>query len=107
MKACEKSRVFTDLLSNSPKRSPWFSTGYEGTENLFYFLTVVVFVSHFTCSFVTLFVFRSHTVFTLLNLGRDGRDGRDGIVGPPGPPGKLGPRGIPGKQGQKGNGDIL
>ena len=32
------SRAFTDLLSNSPKRSPWFSPGYEGTENMFYFL---------------------------------------------------------------------
>ena len=28
-------RVFTDLLLNSPKRSP----GYEGTQNMFYFLT--------------------------------------------------------------------
>ena len=34
------SRVFTDLLSNSPKRSPRFSPGYEGTENMFYFLIV-------------------------------------------------------------------
>ena len=33
------SRVFTDLLSNSPKRSPRFSPGYEGTENMFYFLS--------------------------------------------------------------------
>ena len=32
------SRVFTDLLSNSPKCSPRFSPGYEGTENMFYFL---------------------------------------------------------------------
>ena len=32
------SRVFTDLLSNSPKRSPRFLPGYEGTENMFYFL---------------------------------------------------------------------
>ena len=32
------SRVFTDLLSNSPKHSPWFSPGYECTENMFYFL---------------------------------------------------------------------
>ena len=31
------SRVFTDLLSNSPKGSPWFSPSYEGTENMFYF----------------------------------------------------------------------
>ena len=27
-----------DLLSNSPVRSPRFSTGYEGKENMFYFL---------------------------------------------------------------------
>ena len=33
-----KSRVFTDLLSNSPKRSPRFSPAYEDTENMFYFL---------------------------------------------------------------------
>ena len=32
------SQVFTDLLSNSPKHSPRFSPGYEGTENMFYFL---------------------------------------------------------------------
>ena len=32
------SRVFTDLLPNSPKRSPRFSPGYESTENMFYFL---------------------------------------------------------------------
>ena len=32
------SQIFTDLLSNSPKRSPRFSPGYEGTENMFYFL---------------------------------------------------------------------
>ena len=38
MKPETKSRVFTDLLSNSPKRSPRFSPGYEGTENMFYFL---------------------------------------------------------------------
>ena len=24
---------FTDLLLNSPKRSPWFSPGYEGTRH--------------------------------------------------------------------------
>ena len=34
------SRVFTDLLSNSPKRSPRFSLGYEDTENMFYFLII-------------------------------------------------------------------
>ena len=33
------SRVFTDLLSNSPKRSPRLSPGYEGMENMFCFLT--------------------------------------------------------------------
>ena len=32
------SRVFTDLLSNSPRHSPQFSPGYEGLENMFYFL---------------------------------------------------------------------
>ena len=31
-------RVFTDLLSNYLKLSPWFSPGYEGTEKMFYFL---------------------------------------------------------------------
>ena len=31
---------FTDLLSNSPKRSPRFSPGYECTENMFYFLNL-------------------------------------------------------------------
>ena len=36
------SRVFTNLLSNSPKRSPWFSPGYESTENMFYFLINVL-----------------------------------------------------------------
>ena len=30
--------VSSDLLSNSPKRSSRFSLGYEGTENMFYFL---------------------------------------------------------------------
>ena len=33
------SRVFTDLLLNSPKHSPRFSPGYEGMENMFYFLS--------------------------------------------------------------------
>ena len=37
-KPSNASRVFTDLLSNSPKSSPRFSPGYEGTENMFYFL---------------------------------------------------------------------
>ena len=40
------SRVFTDLLSNSPKRSPRFLPGYEGTENMFYFLNEI-YVAHF------------------------------------------------------------
>ena len=38
VKPLTASRVFTDLLSNSPKRSPRFSPSYEGTENMFYFL---------------------------------------------------------------------
>ena len=46
VKVCENSRagenpasrVFNDLLSNSPKRSPRFSPGYEATENKLYFL---------------------------------------------------------------------
>ena len=33
-------RVFTDLLSNSPKRLPQFSPGYKDTENMFYFLII-------------------------------------------------------------------
>ena len=32
------SRVFTDLLSNSPKRLPQCSPGYEGTQIMFYVL---------------------------------------------------------------------
>ena len=35
-------RVFTDLLSNSPKCLPRFSPGYEGTDNMFYFLNIEV-----------------------------------------------------------------
>ena len=35
-----KAPVFTDLFSNSPKRSPRLSPGYEGTENMFYFLNI-------------------------------------------------------------------
>ena len=38
VKSLDRSRVFTDLLSNSPKHSPRLSPGYEGTENMFYFL---------------------------------------------------------------------
>ena len=34
------SQVFTDPLLNSPKYSPWFSPGYEGMENMFYFLII-------------------------------------------------------------------
>ena len=36
------SQVFTDLLSNSPKRSPRFSPGYKGTENIFNFLNITL-----------------------------------------------------------------
>ena len=36
------SRVFTDLLSNSPKRLPRFSPGCEGTENMFYFFYKII-----------------------------------------------------------------
>ena len=32
------SRIFTALLSNSPKRLPRFSPAFEGTENMFCFL---------------------------------------------------------------------
>ena len=35
------SRVFTDLLSNSPNRSARFSPGYEGTENMYHFLNII------------------------------------------------------------------
>ena len=38
VKTFDCSCVFTELLSISPKRSPRFSPGYEGTENMFYFL---------------------------------------------------------------------
>ena len=38
VKPSTASRVFIDLLSNSPKRLPQFSPGYESTENMFYFL---------------------------------------------------------------------
>ena len=37
VKTLDWVQVFTDLLSNFPKRSPWFSPAYEGTENMFYF----------------------------------------------------------------------
>ena len=47
------SRVFTDLLSNSLKRSLRFSPGYEGTENVFYFLSEQKFV--YTCIFARVF----------------------------------------------------
>ena len=42
MKTSTASWLFTDLLSNSPKRSPQFSPGYESTENMFYFLSIKV-----------------------------------------------------------------
>ena len=35
------SRVFTDLLSNSPKHLSRFSPGYESTENMFYFINKI------------------------------------------------------------------
>ena len=38
VKPSTASRFFTDLLLDSPKRSPRFSSSYEGTENMFYFL---------------------------------------------------------------------
>ena len=34
------SQVFTDLFSNSPKRSLWFSPGYKGRGKMFYFLNI-------------------------------------------------------------------
>ena len=37
------SRVFTDLLSNSPKHSPRFSPGYEGMEKMLNFLNLTHF----------------------------------------------------------------
>ena len=37
-------RVFTNLLSNSPKHLPWFSPGYEGMENMFCFLIVIILI---------------------------------------------------------------
>ena len=36
-----KSRVFTDLLLNSLKRTPRFSPGYDGTEKIFYFFKIM------------------------------------------------------------------
>ena len=42
VKTSTASQVFTDLLSNSPKRSPRFSPGYEGKENMFYFLNEAI-----------------------------------------------------------------
>ena len=41
VKTSTVSRIFSDLLSNSPKYSPKFSPGYEGTENIImlYFLS--------------------------------------------------------------------
>ena len=43
-------RVFTDQLSNSPKRSPRFSPGYEeGTEYMFYFLNRLFYVINYNC----------------------------------------------------------
>ena len=39
------SRVFTELLSNSPKPLPRFSPGYEGMENMFYFFYIIIIFS--------------------------------------------------------------
>lgn len=36
------SWVFTDLHSNSPEHSPWFSPRYDCKENMFYFLNTSV-----------------------------------------------------------------
>ena len=57
------SRVFTDLLLNSPKNSPQFSPGYEGTENMFYFFNQSLFKEWFIVYFPT-------TYFILLNKTR-------------------------------------
>ena len=43
--------IFTDLLSTSPKRSSRFSPGYEGTENMFYFLNDKTFFNQ--CMYVS------------------------------------------------------
>ena len=50
------SRVFTDLLLNSPKRSPQFSPGYEGTENMFDLLTKVGFRAFLRILFHSYFI---------------------------------------------------
>ena len=42
--------TFSDLPSNSPKRSPRFSPGYEGTENMFCFLNNKVRVYFIVCT---------------------------------------------------------
>ena len=50
------SRVFTDLLLNSPKHSPRFSPGYEGTKNMFCFLNTANCISFllYSISFQTI-----------------------------------------------------
>ena len=42
VKTLTASRVFINVLSSSHKRSPWFSPGYEGTENMFSFLIYII-----------------------------------------------------------------
>ena len=59
VKTLTKSRVFTDLLSNSPKSSARFSPGYEGTENMFYFLNKTQ---------VNAFIFVNSATFLLLEI---------------------------------------
>ena len=40
----KNSQVFTDLLLNSPNRSPRFSPGYGGTVNMFYFFYKIIII---------------------------------------------------------------
>ena len=64
-KICEN--LWSDLLSNSPKRSPRFSSGYEGMKNIFYLFIKIIkntihynhlpcWLSRFTGSGLTLLV---------------------------------------------------
>ena len=54
----KESRVFTDLLSNIPKRSPWFSPRFEGTKNMFYIsnIKIIFLLFFFLFSFLYYFV---------------------------------------------------
>ena len=57
-------RVFTDLLSNSPKDWPRFLPGYEGTEKMFYFLntnpvTTFFFIFYHSLCYVPNITFRT------------------------------------------------